>query len=75
MAQVLLGFPSQHHWLRFAYGRLGHLFPYLPHQPGYHERLRAATPLILCACHLLATQIPSPVAQLRLNDATRSSGT
>lgn len=26
VAQVLLGFPSQHHWLRFAYGRLGHLF-------------------------------------------------
>jgi hypothetical protein len=23
-AQVLLGYPSQHHWLRFAYCRLGH---------------------------------------------------
>lgn len=47
VAQVLLGFPSQRHWLRFAYGRLGHLLAYLPHQPGYHKRLVAATPLIL----------------------------
>lgn len=70
VAQVLLGFPSQHHWLRFAYGRLGHLFPYLPHQPGYHKRLTAATPLILQAIHMLATQVPSHTDQLRLIDAT-----
>jgi hypothetical protein len=70
VAQVLLGFPSQHHWLRFAYGRLGHLFPYLPHQPGYHKRLIAATPLIQHATQKLATQIPSHADQLRLIDAT-----
>jgi hypothetical protein len=70
VAQVLLGFPSQHHWLRFAYGRLGHLFPYLPHQPGYHKRLIAATPLIQRAVQKLATQIPSHADQLRLIDAT-----
>jgi len=70
VAQVLLGFPSQHHWLRFAYGRLGHLFPYLPHQPGYHKRLVAATPLILRAVQSLATQVPSHADQLRLIDAT-----
>lgn len=70
VAQVLLGFPSQHHWLRFAYGRLGHLFPYLPKQPGYHKRLIAATPLIMHATRLLAAQVPSHVDQLRLIDAT-----
>lgn len=70
VAQVLLGFPSQHHWLRFAYGRLGHLFPYLPHQPGYHKRLIAATPLILRTIQMLATQVPSHTDQLRLIDAT-----
>ncbi|MBG6134516.1 hypothetical protein IW245_000710 [Longispora fulva] len=26
VAQVLLGFSSQHHWLRFCASRLGHLF-------------------------------------------------
>jgi Transposase DDE domain len=70
VAQMLLGFPSQHHWLRFAYGRLGHLFPYLPHQPGYHKRLVAATPLIQRAAQKLATQIPSHADQFRLIDAT-----
>ncbi len=70
VAQVLLGFPSQHHWLRFAYGRLGHLFPYLPHQPGYHKRLVAATPLIQRAVQSLSVQVPSSSDQLRLIDAT-----
>jgi Transposase DDE domain len=70
VAQVLLGFSSQHHWLRFAYGRLGHLFPYLPKQPGYHKRLTAAAPLIMHATQLLATQVPSHIDQLRLIDAT-----
>jgi Transposase DDE domain len=70
VAQVLLGYPSHHHWLRFCYGRLGHLFPYLPHQPGYHKRLIAATPLILRATQLLATQVPTATDQLRLIDAT-----
>ena len=44
--QVLLGARSEHHWLRMCYGRLGHLFPYLPKQPGYHKRLKAAAPLL-----------------------------
>jgi DDE family transposase len=70
VAQVLLGCSSQHHWLRFAYGRLGHLFPYLPKQPGYHKRLTAAAPLIMHAARLLATQVPSHADQLRLIDAT-----
>jgi hypothetical protein len=42
VAQVLLGARSEHHWRRLCYGRLGHLFPYLPKQPGYHKRLKAA---------------------------------
>lgn len=70
VAQVLLGFPSQHHWIRFARCRLGHLFPYLPHQPGYHKRVVAATPLILRAIQILATQVPSHTDELRLIDAT-----
>ncbi|MGX6748739.1 IS982 family transposase, partial [Streptomyces xantholiticus] len=32
VAQVLLGFPSARHWIRFAHARLGHLFRYLPQQ-------------------------------------------
>ena len=58
VAQVLLGARSEHHWLRMCYGRLGHLFPYLPHQPGYHKRLKAAAPLLAAAIDHLARQSP-----------------
>ena len=70
VAQVLLGARSEHHWLRLCYGRLGHLFPYLPHQPGYHKRLKAAAPLLAAALDHLARQCPSWHDQVRLIDAT-----
>ena len=70
VAQVLLGARSEHHWLRLCYGRLGHLFPYLPHQPGYHKRVKAAAPLVNQAVLVLAAQCPSWADQLRLFDAT-----
>ncbi len=70
VAQVLLGARSEHHWLRMCYGRLGHLFPYLPHQPGYHKRIKAAAPLICTTMLYLATMCPSWSDGLRLIDAT-----
>ena len=45
-AQALLGFHSEHRWIRFAICHLRGCFPYLPHQPGYNKRLRAALPLV-----------------------------
>ena len=38
--QALLGHTSEARWLRYAGANLGHLFPYLPAQPGYTKRLR-----------------------------------
>jgi hypothetical protein len=38
--QALCGFTSEARWLRYARAHLGHLFPYLPQQPGYNKRLR-----------------------------------
>ena len=70
VAQVLLGARSEHHWLRMCYGRLGHLFPYLPKQPGYHKRVKAAAPLICQATLYLATLCPSWADGLRLLDGT-----
>jgi hypothetical protein len=70
VAQVLLGARSEHHWLRLCYARLGHLFPYLPNQPGYHKRLKAAGPLLAAALDYLARQCPSWYDQARLIDAT-----
>src|SRR5262245_61910356 len=53
-----------------CYGRLGHLFPYLPKQPGYHKRLKAAAPLICKTMLHLASLCPSWEQDLRLLDAT-----
>jgi hypothetical protein len=38
--QALLGHTSEARWLRYARSHLGHLFRYLPKQPGYNKRLR-----------------------------------
>jgi hypothetical protein len=54
-----------------SYARLGHLFPYLPHRPGYHKRLKAAGPLLAAALDYLARECPSWHDQVRLTDATR----
>jgi hypothetical protein len=52
--QALLGFTSEARWIRFAHASLRHLFPYIPHQPGYNKRLRAATGLMLHCTRILA---------------------
>jgi Transposase DDE domain len=70
VAQVLLGCNSEHRWLRFAYRRLGHLFPYLPQQPAYNKRLRAACGLVARAIQHLASLSPSWWDQMRLLDST-----
>ena len=44
--QAMLGYHSEARWLRYARKHLGHLFPFLPAQPGYNKRLRAALPQI-----------------------------
>jgi hypothetical protein len=53
--QALLGFSSEAHWLRHARAHLRHLFPYLPQQPGYNKRLRAAADLLGRIVRALAT--------------------
>jgi hypothetical protein len=30
IARVLLGFPGERHWIRYAHAHLRHLFPYVP---------------------------------------------
>jgi hypothetical protein len=51
--QALLGFTSESRWLRHARTYLGHLFGYLPGQPGYNKRLRAAAGLITTVIRVL----------------------
>jgi hypothetical protein len=54
IAQVFLGVPNDRQFLGFAAWRLGHLFPYLPQQPGYNKRLRALAPQIVRSVNYLA---------------------
>jgi Transposase DDE domain len=70
VAQVLLGCHGEHRWIRFCYCRLGHLFPYLPNQPGYNKRLRQARWLLGQVMAYLADRSPALDDSLRLLDAT-----
>lgn len=70
VAQILLDIPSERHFLRFAVTRLGHLFPYLPKQPGYNKRMRALAPQIVRVLNTVAFCSPSWCDKVRLLDST-----
>jgi hypothetical protein len=70
VAQMFLGIPNDRKFLALARWRLGHLFPYLPKQPGYNKRLRALAPTIAGVITHLAVGSPSFCDGLRLLDST-----
>jgi len=70
IAQVFMGLPNDRQFLALAGYRLGHLFPYLPKQPGYNKRLRALAPQIERSISYLAFVSPSWCDGLRLLDST-----
>ena len=70
VAQILLDIPSERRFLRFAMFRLGHLFPYLPQQPGYNKRMRALAPQIVRLLNAIAFCSPSWCDNVRLLDST-----
>lgn len=70
VAQILLDCHSERRFLRLARQRLGHLFPYIPKQPGYNKRLRKLAPEICLLINHLARISPSFNDRLRLLDST-----
>ncbi|HEX6449798.1 MAG TPA: hypothetical protein VF060_10095 [Trebonia sp.] len=70
VAQALLRFDDERHWLRIAPKLIGHLFPRLLGQSEYNTRLRAAAPLLEAALRWLADATPATAELLRLMDAT-----
>lgn len=70
VAQVLLRYNDEHHWLRAAPSRVGHLFPRLLGQSEYNERLKDAAPLMEAALRWLAEHTPGSAELLRLLDGT-----
>lgn len=70
VAQMFLSVPNDRKFLGVAHMRLGHLFPYLPQQPGYNKRIRALAPTIARVIGHLAMGSPSFFNGLRLLDST-----
>jgi hypothetical protein len=70
VAQVLLRYDDEHHWLRAAPARVGHLFPRLLSQPAYNRRLRGLADLMEAALRWLADHTPATAELLRLLDGT-----
>jgi hypothetical protein len=70
VAQVLLRYHDEHHWLRAAPARVGHLFPRLLSQPEYNRRLRQLAWLLEAALRWLAAHTPTSAELLRLVDGT-----
>jgi Transposase DDE domain len=70
VAQILLGCHSERRFLRLARKHLGHLFRYIPKQPGYNKRLRSLAPQICLVIEHLARVSPSFCERIRLLDST-----
>jgi hypothetical protein len=70
VAQVLLRYDDERHWLRAAARQVGHLFPRLLGQSEYNDRVKAAAPLMESALRWLAEATPGSAEMLRLMDAT-----
>lgn len=70
VAQVYLRCNSERRWLRIVRDRMGHLFPYVPKQPGYNKRVRAAGELFSRAIQHLISLAPSTHDRVRLLDST-----
>ena len=70
VAQVLLRFDDERHWLRIAPRLVGHLFPRLLAQSEYNGRLKNLAPLMEAALRWLADATPGSAEMLRLMDAT-----
>jgi hypothetical protein len=70
VAQILLQCHSERRFLRLAGRLLGHLFPYIPLQPGYNKRLRSLAPAICLVIEHLVRLSPSFCERIRLLDST-----
>jgi hypothetical protein len=70
VAQVLLRYHDERHWLRAAPSRVGHLFPRLLSQPEYNRRLRKLAWLLEATLRWLADHTPATAELLRLADGT-----
>lgn len=70
VAQAIMGIPSDRRFLAVARKRLSHLFPALPHQPGFHKRRRRLSDTIEWLVGVFASQSPGAEDDVVLLDST-----
>jgi hypothetical protein len=70
VAQAIMGIPSDRRFLAVASTRLAHLFPDLPHQPGYFKRRRRLAETLEWLMGMFASQSPGSEDDLLLIDST-----
>jgi hypothetical protein len=70
VAQAIMGIPSDRRFLRAARRQLGHLFPDLPGQSGYHKRRRRLQGAIEWLMGVFASASPGSADDLLLVDST-----
>jgi hypothetical protein len=68
--QSLLGHHREKHWIRAAGKAIGHLFPYLPKQPGYNKRLRGLVTQLAHCIAVLAADTDLWHHPIRIADST-----
>jgi DDE family transposase len=68
--QPLLGYHNEARWARYARKNLRHLFPDIPHQPGYNKRLRLLTAQIQYCIRFLARDTDLWSHPVRIADST-----
>ena len=71
VAQQLLGIASDRKWIRSAHAQLSDMFPNLPQQSGWGQRVRQATGLLSAVITELARDSPSWAQTTALLDSTR----
>jgi hypothetical protein len=70
VAQAIMGIPSDRRFLKVAAKQLGHLFPRLPGQSGYHKRRRRLSDTSEWLIGVFASQSPGARDDLLLIDST-----
>lgn len=70
VAQAIMGIPSDRRFLAVARKRLGHLFPELPKQPGFHKRRARLAETIEWLIGVFAASSPGFHDELLLVDST-----
>jgi hypothetical protein len=70
VAQAIMGIPSDRRFLAVARKRLGHLFPELPKQPGFHKRRARLAETIEWLIGVFAASSPGFHDELLLIDST-----